>query len=150
MKDTKFKFLIDDKIITASYTLNDIMSKGITEEDILCSIEDCSCSLNESCNHCECSPKYENSTITRRLLFSGLKDIDGVEIYDGAILEEDRLGIKLFYKVWLSSGGFVINQFQDDYKKDIEKINFYSPLADMQNKGWLINLKVVGNHYIKE
>lgn len=90
-REIKLQFIIDNKHITRAYTINEMLERGITHEHILEDTEGpCTCSLNESTSHCEgdCC-KFDESEITGTRLFTGLKDRNGVEIF-----ENDRV------KVW--------------------------------------------------
>lgn len=78
--------------------------------------------------------------------FTGLFSLSRKEIYEFDILE-DRNGRK--FKIWKEKGGFVMNQFQDDFYREIKDILFYQPLADMQNVSFIESTcEVIGN--IKE
>jgi len=73
------------------------------------------------------------------------------KIYVGDILKQTLLNGEVnLYKVWIEDGGFVINQFQDDFYKDFEKISFFQPISDMQNASAIKNFQVVGNVFENE
>lgn len=80
-------------------------------------------------------------------LSANMIDNDGVEIFEGDILEDVKLdGSKRFYKVFREKGGLVINTHQDDFYKPCDKISFYEALADMQTSGYVTsNCRVIGN-----
>ena len=42
--------------------------------------------FTESCNHCECTPEFEDANVIDKLLFSGKSDNRGQEIYEGDII----------------------------------------------------------------
>lgn len=65
----KLVFEIDnDSELVMEYTIKDILENSIDECRIMEDLEEtvdtaCSC-FNESQNHCECTPIYENSKVT--------------------------------------------------------------------------------------
>jgi len=79
--------------------------------------------------------------------YTGLKDRNGNEIYEGDILKEEAPRGNM-YKIWRENGGLVINQFQDDFFKPFDKIQFWSGLSDMQTTSFIEgNLEIIGNIY---
>jgi uncharacterized phage protein (TIGR01671 family) len=77
--------------------------------------------------------------------FTGLRDKNGKEIYEGDVLKEATPRSHMF-KVWNEQGGFVMNQFQDDFKATVEKISFWQPMHDMQNISYInTSLEIIGN-----
>lgn len=61
----KLQFIIDGKIESKIYTLDEILCEGLSYDQIIEDMEECNCALNESTNHCEgdCL-RYENSVVT--------------------------------------------------------------------------------------
>ena len=106
MREIKFKFVVDHKLLTRSYTLDELLDCKFSE-DILMDLADdleLSCDgscLNESINHCECTPVFEDSKITDKLQFTGLTDKNGREGY----FDSDIWEIKNYeYDVKFSNG----------------------------------------------
>jgi uncharacterized phage protein (TIGR01671 family) len=78
--------------------------------------------------------------------FTGLKDKNGKEIYEGDILEyKNELGKQMFHKVFRVNGGLVINSHCDDFYRDTTP--FYEACADMQTSQWMELCDVIGNIY---
>jgi uncharacterized phage protein (TIGR01671 family) len=86
------------------------------------------------------SEKIKDSPIMQ---FTGLHDKNGVEIYEGDILQETALRGNR-YKVFAVDGGFAINTHQDDLGK--QRVLFYESLADMQIASYIGGcVEVIGN-----
>lgn len=78
--------------------------------------------------------------------FINLHDKTGAEIYENSVLKFQRIdGSCIYYKIFRVKGGFAINIFQDDFKKDPKDILFYESTADPQTASFIEgNLEVIG------
>lgn len=117
MKNKKFIFIIDEKHISAEYTMSELLN--ISECDILEKMEVCSCQFTESCNHCECEPQFENSEITGFAEFVCL-DKNRNSVYSNS-------KVKYFGKVYglkyLTNGWYIDDiSYPNFEEKDIEVV----------------------------
>lgn len=74
--------------------------------------------------------------------FTGLTDVDNIDIYSGDILQEiNPRGNK--YRIFNVGGGFVINSFQDELQK---LYSGWEALADQQTSGFITSqCRIIGN-----
>jgi hypothetical protein len=78
--------------------------------------------------------------------YTGLRDKNGTEIYEGDIIRDDRGNM---YPIRSVPGGFAMSCFKQSLSKglnDIE-VGFYQSIADPQNASWLKHQEVIGNVY---
>lgn len=115
MREIKFKFLMENREITSPYYL-----KELIDSDSYINIE------------CEYSSK-----IKQELQYTGLKDKNGVEIYEGDVLEAfDILGEREIYPVIFIDGAFMGKRLDD------EEFPYFYLFA---NKSLSETYRVIGN-----
>ena len=80
--------------------------------------------------------------------FIGIQDVNGNDIYEGAVIMQNNLPYSpKYYKIWRNKGGFAITSHQDDLLTPIDKIIFWDGCSDMQNIGFIGSCLMIGNFY---
>jgi len=146
IRDVKFQFIIDDKYLTQSYTIEEIIENGYTEDEIIEREEECDCSFNESNNHCEgdCM-RFENSRITGKRQFTGLTDKTGKDVYFGDILATSNENPE--HDLWDAKyyGYSVVQEYE--YEWGISFSDWSFAMDDMDSVFNKMFVEVIGNIY---
>lgn len=88
--------------------------------------------------------KYPNNG--NKLIFSGLQDKNGKDIFEGDILEyKNEFNKYHIYKIFYKKGGLCFNTHNNDFYKSVENIVFYEACADMQGSQWIEQCEIIGN-----
>lgn len=146
-REIKFQFVIDGKYLSKPYTIEDLLNIG--EERVLEDMEKCDCLLTESMPSCEgdCC-RFENSKITGKRQFTGLKDKNGKEIYEGDIVSfQNRI-----HEVCINFNGYYLQRYKL-WNGEFKKALCYSMslITKPQNGDEFIGIvdqaEVIGNLY---
>jgi|ERR1044072_3032200 uncharacterized phage protein (TIGR01671 family) len=145
MRGIKFKFIFQYKEanithVSRAYTLDELVGQDriITTEEIADECLSCDCKPEGESLYAECSCDeiFDHFELIERVEWSGLKDKNGVEIYEGDILQENNSEYSMYVVKW--------DEQYARFKLDSEPVSKAIQYPEW-NRG--VKMDIIGNIY---